>query len=161
MRNVFLSTIIIGFLFTIGSAQAKSRSVGLSQANPFQEADYLFTFGEDTARDKQSLAVVERALAGDGGNYQWLWRGARAYYYVGDEAGKNEKLGYFQKGIDVGERAVAAQPNAAEGHFWLGANYGGYSEEKGAFKALQMIKKIRAELETVLRRNDRYRDGGA
>ena len=48
-----------------------------------------------------------------------------------------------------------------EGHFWLAANYGGFSEQKGALKALQMVKKIRAEMETVLRLNDRYMDGGA
>ena len=161
MRNIFLSTVVVGFLLIVGLAQAKSRLVGVSQANPFQEADKLFTFGEDAARDKQSLAVVERALASDGGNYQWLWRAARVYYYVGDEAGKNEKLGYFQKGIDIAQRAITVQPNAVEGHFWLGANYGGYSEEKGALKALQTVKKIRAEMETVLRLNDRYCDGGA
>jgi tetratricopeptide (TPR) repeat protein len=161
MRNVFLATVFVGILLAVGLAQAKSHVADAPSASSFQEADYLFTFGENPARDKQSLAVVERALSSDGGNYQWLWRAARVLYYVGDEASKNEKLGYFQKGIDLAQRAIAAQPNAVEGHFWLGANYGGYSEEKGAFKALQTVKKIRAEMETVLRLNDRYQDGAA
>ena len=130
-------------------------------ANPFQEADHLLTVGESLERDKQSLAVIERALTTDGNNYQWLWRAARAYYYVGDGSAKNEKNSYFQKGIDAGQRAVAALPNAVEGHFWLAANYGGASEQVGALKALQTVKKIRAEMETVLRLNDRYNDGGA
>jgi tetratricopeptide (TPR) repeat protein len=154
MRNVIFSIITTGFLFAAAFAQAK-------QANLFQEADYLFTLGENLERDKQSLAVVERALVSDGSNYQWLWRAARVYYYVGDGVGKNEKLGYFQKGIAIGQRAVAALPNAVEGHFWLAANYGGFSEQTGALKALQTVKKIRAEMETVLRLNDRYNDGGA
>ncbi len=161
MRNVFLSIAIICLVLTTAFAQAKSRVVPDASANPFAEADYLFTFGESLERDKQSLAVVERALAGDGGNYQWLWRAARVSYYVGDESGKSEKLALFQKGIDLAQRAAAAQPNAVEGHFWLAANYGGYSEQKGAMKALQTVKKIRAEMETVLRLNDRYNDGGA
>ncbi len=130
-------------------------------ANPFQEADHLLTVGESLERDKQSLAAIERALTADGNNYQWLWRAARAYYYVGDGSAKNEKNSYFQKGIAFGQRAVAALPNAVEGHFWLAANYGGYSEQVGALKALQTVKKIRAEMETVLRLNDRYNDGGA
>jgi tetratricopeptide (TPR) repeat protein len=61
----------------------------------------------------------------------------------------------------AGQRAISQLPNAAEGHFWLAVNYGGYAEEKGVFKALQLVKKIRAEMETVLRLNDRYHDGGA
>ncbi len=161
MRNVIFSLVTICFLVPWVSAQAKPRAVSVPPANPFQEADRLFTFGENTERDKQSLAVIERALGGDGNNYQWLWRAARANYYVGDEAGKNDKLAYFEKGIDVAQRAVAQQPNAVEGHFWLAANYGGYSELKGALKALQTVKKIRAEMETVLKLNDRYQDGGA
>jgi FimV-like protein len=126
-----------------------------------READNLFTFGEDPGRDKQSQAIVDRELAANGNDYQWLWRAARANYYAGDDAAKAEKLRYFQKGVEAGQRAVQFQPDAVEGHFWLAANYGGYSEQRGMFKALAMIKKIRAEFETVLRLNDRYHNGGA
>lgn len=161
MHKVIFSIFVVILLLTGAFAQAKPRSASAAPPNPFQEADYLFTFGESAERDKQSLAVVERAIAADGSNFQWLWRAARVYYYVGDAAGKNEKLGYFQKGIEIAQRAISAQPNAVEGHFWLAANYGGYSEEKGALKALQTVKKIRAEMEIVLKLNDRYQDGGA
>lgn len=152
--------ILIIILSAIG-AQAQSKARAAAPVNPYREADSLFTFGENTERDKQSLAIVERALAAGATDYQWLWRAARVYYYVGDEAAKNEKQGYFQKGINVALRAVAAEPNAVEGHFWLAANYGGSSELVGALKALQTVKKIRAEMETVLKLNDRYQDGGA
>ncbi|MBL8168586.1 MAG: tetratricopeptide repeat protein [Acidobacteria bacterium] len=142
-------------------AQTKTRAATTAPVNPFAEADRLFSFGEDAARDKQSLAVIEQALASNGNEYQWLWRAARAYYYVGDGASNNAKLPFFEKGMHVGQRAIAAQPNAVEGHFWLAANYGGISEEKGAFKALALVKKIRAEMETVLKLYDRFQDGGA
>jgi FimV-like protein len=154
--SIFAACLLCASVF----AQPKANAAP-APANPFQEADHLFTFGEDPERDKQSLAVVERALAGAGNDYQWLWRAARVYYYVGDDAGKSEKLRYFEKGMDAARRAIAQQPNAVEGHFWLGANYGGYSEQKGALKALTMVKKIRVEMETVLRLNDRYQDGAA
>lgn len=159
MRNLVFSLILVLLSVSIGQAQSKYRPSASS--NPYHEADSLFTFSENTERDKQSLAVVERVLGTGTTDYQWLWRAARVYYYVGEEAANNEKLAYFQKGMAVAERAVAAEPNAVEGHFWLAANYGGFSELKGALKALQMVKKIRAEMETVLRLNDRYMDGGA
>lgn len=162
MKKAVFLIFAICFLFTSVFAQLNFRdTVASVSANLFQEADQLFTFGEDTERDKKSLGVIERALAGNGQDYQWLWRASRAYFYVGDGVAKSEKLLYFEKGINAGQRAVAEQPNAVEGHFWLAANYGGYSEQKGALKALTMVKKIRAEMETVLRLNDRYHDGGA
>lgn len=152
--------LVITFLSTfVVQAQPKARAA--APANPYHEADSLFTFGESTERDKQSLTAIERVLAAGTNDYQWFWRAARAYYYVGEDAGKNEKLAFFQKGIAVAERAVATEPNAVEGHFWLAANYGGFSEQKGALQALQTVKKIRAEMETVLKLNDRYQDGGA
>jgi tetratricopeptide (TPR) repeat protein len=107
------------------------------------------------------MDVIERALAANTNDYQWLWRASRVYYFVGEEAAKSDKASFYEKGINVGQRAVAAQPDSVEGHFWLAVNYGGYSEEKGVFKALTTVKKIRAEMETVLRLNDRYQDGGA
>ncbi|MGH9766539.1 MAG: tetratricopeptide repeat protein [Blastocatellia bacterium] len=162
MKIAVLLTLTVCFLFTPVFAQPKTETAAApANTNPFQEADNLFTFGEDAARDKQSLSVIERALTRNGNDYQWLWRAARVYYFVGDEAAKSEKAPFFEKGINAGQRAVAALPNAVEGHFWLAVNYGGYSEQKGVFKALTTIKKIRAEMETVLRLNDRYQDGGA
>ncbi|MCG3163782.1 MAG: hypothetical protein JMDDDDMK_05233 [Acidobacteria bacterium] len=162
MKRVVLLTFTLCFLLTSVFAQSKLRpDPAPVSVNPLQEADRLFTFGEDTGRDKQSLGLIERALAGNGRDYQWLWRAARAYYYAGDDAAESEKLSHFEKGISAAQRAVAEQPNAVEGHFWLAANYGGYSEQKGALKALAMVKKIRAEMETVLRLDARYHHGGA
>jgi len=162
MKIAIILTFSIFLLFSPVFAQPKPRKVvAPANTNPFQEADNLFTFGEDPARDKRSLEVIERALAANDNDYEWLWRAARAYYFVGDVAAKSEKVTFYEKGINTGGRAVAAKPDSVEGHFWLGVNYGGYSEEKGVFKALTTVKKIRAEMETVLRLNDRYQDGGA
>src|SRR5919199_1293801 len=54
--------------------------------DPVADADALFSYGEDTARDLQALATLTRALVTDAYNYQVLWRAARAYYQVGDDA---------------------------------------------------------------------------
>lgn len=131
-------------------------------ADSTREADRLFSYGADPARDRQSLAVLERAITSDQNNYQLLWRVARSYYYVGDAAaGKQEKKANFEKGIFAAERAVATQGGAVEGHFWLAANYGGWAELVGVINAYQTVKKIRAEMQTVLRINANYEDGNA
>src|SRR5919199_4622152 len=57
-----------------------------TDTDPVADADALFSYGEDTARDLQALATLTRALVTDAHNYQVLWRAARAYYQVGDDA---------------------------------------------------------------------------
>ena len=132
-----------------------------TSTDPVAAADALFSYGEDTARDLQALATLTRALGTDAHNYQVLWRAARAYYQVGDDASDSEKQGYFERGIEMGQRAVAQQPAGVEGHFWLGANYGGLSEIQGIWQAFQMVKKVRTEMETALRLQPDYEDGSA
>jgi tetratricopeptide (TPR) repeat protein len=90
-----------------------------------------------------------------------LWRAARAYYQVGNNASDREKQRYFERGIEIGQRAVAQQPAGAEGHFWLAANYGGLSEIQGIWQAFQMVKHVRTEMETALRLQPDYEDGNA
>src|SRR5689334_21459071 len=82
------------------------------------EADSLFSHGEDMARDRQALDVIARALARHTDEYQLLWRAARVYYHVGDDADAGQKQDYFARGIAAGQRAVALQPGGVEGHFW-------------------------------------------
>ena len=45
-----------------------------------------------------------------------------------------------------------------EAHFWLGAAYGGVAEQRGMFKALSLIGKVRSEMETVVRIDPAYED---
>src|SRR5215470_12017221 len=132
-----------------------------TSTDPVAEADALFSYGEDTARDLQALATLTRALVTDAHNYQVLWRTARAYYQVGDDTSDSEKQRYFERGIEVGQRAVALQPAGVEGHFWLAANYGGLSEIRGIWQALQMVKHVRTEMETALRLQPDYENGNA
>src|SRR5262249_58958474 len=151
MKTAIFLTLTVCCLLTPVFAQPKTKNVAApANANPHQEADNLFTFGDDAARDKQSMGVIERALGANGNDYQWLWRAARVYYFVGDLAAKSEKVSYFEKGISAGQRAVSAQPNGVEGHFWLGCNYGGYSDQKGMLKAVAPVSHSPSALETVL-----------
>ena len=132
-----------------------------ASTDPVADSDALFSYGEDPARDLQALATLTGALVTDAHNYQMLWRAARAYYLVGDDASDREKQRYFERGIEMGQRAVAQQPDGVEGHFWLAANYGGLSEIQGIWQALQLVKHVRTEMETALRLQPDYENGNA
>jgi tetratricopeptide (TPR) repeat protein len=124
-------------------------------------ADALFSYGEDRVADQQALALLERVLAAEPQQYQALWRAARASYHVGNEASAREKKPYFARGIVWGQQAVAQQPAGVEGHFWLGANYGGLSAVQGVFQALSLVPQLQSEMETVLQLQADYEQGNA
>ncbi len=141
--------------FLIGVAPAPPNSAAI------EEAERLFAYGADHAREKQALEILERALSIESSDYQLLWRTARSFYYTADGAIAKDKLKYLQRGIEIGQRAVSENPNGVEGHFWLGANWGGYCNEKGGITAFRNVKKVRAEMETVLRLNPAFEEGTA
>ena len=169
MHTLMICALISALLWLPLLAQAESFAVdghspistSSTRTDPIADADVLFSYGEDTARDLQALATLTRALVTDAHNYQVLWRAARAYYQVGDDASDREKQRYFERGIEMGQRAVAQQPAGVEGHFWLAANYGGLSEIRGIWQAFQMVKRVRTEMETALRLQPDYEDGSA
>ena len=169
MHKLVLLMTIASLFWIPCLAQSESLSVdGQSQSavthpsiDPSVEADRLFSHGEDPERDRQVLVTLERALVTDANNYQWLWRVARLCYHVGNGAGVDEKQPYFERGIEVGQRAIAQQPTGVEGHFWLGANYGGLSAIQNKLKALLMVPKVRAEMDMALRLQASYENGGA
>jgi hypothetical protein len=162
MRQKLAPALILCFTFALTPHAGPRARVAPPAADPARDADQLFSRGQDPARDRQSLALLERAISSDPNNYQLLWRVARSYYYVGDAAGaKQQKKTNFEKGIFAAQRAVATQGGAVEGHFWLAANYGGWAEMVGVVNAYQTVKKIRAEMQTVLRLNANYEDGNA
>ena len=129
--------------------------------DPVGDADRLFSRGDTPTQDQQAYTILESALASDGKNYDLLWRVARSAYYVGDFGVEADKIKYFDKGIAFAQRAIIFQPTSVEGHFWLAANYGGKAQLVGALKALSTVKKIRNEMQIVVKLNDAYENGNA
>jgi FimV-like protein len=143
-----------------GFAAGQSTS-GRPDPSIIEQIDNLFSWGEDPTKDRRALDLIEQSLAADGKNYQLLWRASRSYYHVGERAPKKERIKIYSQGIEVGEKATAVQGNGAEGHYWLGANIGGYCEEDGGLSALRNTKRLRAEMEAVVRLQPEYDRGNA
>ena len=130
--------------------------IASAQSPAIEQIDRLFSWGEDASRDRRALDLIEQGLAADGNNYQLLWRASRSYYHVGERAPKNDRINSYNQGIKAGEKATAVNANGAEGHYWLGANIGGYCEEDGGIAALRNTRRLRAEMEAVIRLQPEY-----
>jgi tetratricopeptide (TPR) repeat protein len=125
------------------------------------QADQLFAGRADLVKVRQGVIALRRAQAGDQGNYELAWRLARFNYFLGDhspDTGERDKA--YHDGIEAGKLAVKLQDGKPEGHFWLGANYGG-SAKTSMLAGLSEFDDIKREMETVIKLDERYQDASA
>ena len=93
------------------------------------EADRLYEGRADLMKARQAIVTLRQAQAEDPTNYDIAWRLAEFDYFLGShtsDSGEQDKD--FREGIEAGKLAVKLQDGKPEGHFWLGANYGGSAE---------------------------------
>ena len=83
-------------------------------------ADELYANRKKEQRVRDSVAILMSGVAMD---YEIEWRLGRAFFFLGQEStDKVSSLNEHIDGITFCERAVSAEPNRVEGHFWLGVN---------------------------------------
>ncbi len=132
-----------------------------SAAALIAEADKLYAEREDLARLRAGITALKRARALEPSNYDAAWRLARFSYYLGahttDEAERDRS---FREGAAAGKAAVESQADKPEGHFWLGANYGG-SAQHSTLAGLTSVDDIIKEMETVIKLDEGYQSGSA
>ena len=155
-------------VFAACSAPSESTPAAPATANAkpsaetLQQADQCYAEREDLSRVRAGLETLRRARAVDYNNFDVAWRSARLNYTLGDkttDATEREKA--FREGIEAGETAVKVEPERVEGHFWLGANQGGYAQARGPLYGLAAAEGLRKEMETVLRLDEGFQGGSA
>jgi tetratricopeptide (TPR) repeat protein len=95
------------------------------------------------------------------GDFEVAWKLSRARYWLGTNGPAAGRRAALEAGMDAANKAIAAQPDKAEGHFWLAANMGALAESFGMSQGLKYRKAIRAELEEALRLNPAFEGGSA
>jgi hypothetical protein len=125
------------------------------------EADGLYAQRLDLVKVRQAIVALRQAQADDSTNYELAWRLAKYNYYLGAHTPEStEKAKAFREGIDAGKLAIQLQNDKPEGHFWLGANYGG-NAQLSTLAGLSAVEDIRNEMETVLKLDEKYQNGSA
>lgn len=92
-----------------------------------------------------ALAYYEAALALDPGSYDALWRASRESVALGEaeeHAARRSEL--FANAEDYGRRAVAANPEDAEGHFALARALGRTALTLGSRQRIRFAAEVRA-----------------
>lgn len=121
----------------------------------------LYGQREDLMKLREGIVSLQQARTKDPGNYDAAWQLAKFNYYLATHTdNSNERDKAFRDGIEAGKSAVQLQNEKPDGHFWLGANYGGAAHHSSVL-GLASVADIRNEMETVLRLNEGYQDGSA
>ena len=133
-----------------GSADTKAAAAQITEAEPLYEGR------DDMTKARTAVTILRQAHAADYGNYEAAWKLARAAFFVGDRTDNDtERDDMFREGTMAGKAAVQLQPNKPEGHFWLGANYGGTAAHS-TLSNLSSFQDIKREMEAVLKLDESY-----
>src|SRR2546426_11804707 len=125
------------------------------------EADRLYEGRADLMKVRQAIVALRQAQAGDPANYDIAWRLAEFNYFLGSHSSDpSEKDKAFREGIEAGKLAVKLQDGKPEGHFWLGANYGGLAEIS-TLAGLTEAADNKREMATVIKLDEKYKDASA
>ncbi len=126
-----------------------------------RQADDLYSGRADLLKVRQGIIALQQAQASDPSNYELAWRLAKFNYYLGSHSTDAvEKANALHDGIEAGKLAVQLQPERPDGHFWLGANYGG-NAQISTLAGLADVDDIKNEMETVLKIDERYQGASA
>src|ERR1051325_10135605 len=167
-REMLRSALVTSALFSMvlggvachrGASDSSSSTGGphaKMSADKIAEAESLYAGRGAMTNARAAVTALRQAHAADYGNYEAAWKLARAAFYVGDRTdNETERFAMFEEGTDAGTAAVQLQPNKPEGHFWLGANYGGAAAHS-TLSNLSSFRDIKGEMETVLKLDESY-----
>ena len=141
--------------------EAEPATPAVSASDDITLADQLYAQREDLMQLRRGIVSLRQALIKDPANYDAAWKLAKFNYYLATHTDDtNERNNAFRDGIEAGKTAVNLQNEKPDGHFWLGANYGGAAEHS-TIQGLATVNDIRKEMETVLRLDEGYQDGSA
>lgn len=125
-------------------------------AERIAEADKLYEGREELSKARVAVAALRQARTADYGNYEAAWKLARASFYVAEHSDNDsERDDMYREGTEAAKAAVQLQPDKPDGHFWLGANYGG-SAAHSTLANLSSFQDIKHEMETVLKLDEGY-----
>jgi len=165
-RNIGLFLLVLLLPILAGAcrkaaSEAQVRGTARPAAEAIAEADQLYNGRSDLTKVRQALVALRQAQADDPTNYELAWRLAKFNYYLGEHSSEStEKEKSFYDGIAAGKLAVKLQDGKPDGHFWLGANYGG-NAKLNVLAGLSDFEDIKQEMETVIKLDEGYQSGSA
>src|SRR5262249_57399490 len=108
-------------------------------------------YHEDVARLDRARDVLEAALAKDR-QVDAMAMLSYVQFLIGDvrAATPEDKLAAYDRGREIGRRAVELAPRSHDAHLWYAINTARWGETKGVLRSLFLLPTIREELTILL-----------
>jgi len=126
--------------------------------SPFEEARQLVaSYHTDLNRLDRARDLLENLLKTDR-QVEAMILLSRIYFLWGDvrATSTEEKLQAYDRGREIGKRAVELAPKNPESHFWYATNTGRFGQTKGVFRSLFLLPTVKQELEIILELNPKH-----
>jgi|UniRef100_A0A7V3RHY6 tetratricopeptide (TPR) repeat protein len=82
---------------------------------------------------------------------------SKVCYLMGDaQKNKEDKLKFYNQGIEYGKKAIRIDKNSIWAHFWYMVNLGRSGQLKGVLNSLGIVSEVKKEIEIVLKLNPRH-----
>jgi tetratricopeptide (TPR) repeat protein len=122
----------------------------------------LARYHEDPARIDRARELLESALRTER-RVDTMVMLARACLLAGDVRARSreEKLAAYERGREIGQRAIELAPGNEEAHLWYVANMGRWGQTKGVMRSLFLVPAVREELDVIFKINPRSAPGHA
>ena len=145
----------------VRTATAQTPAVPVGSASPAADPDALYRDRERAASAVAAERIWAERVAARAGDFESAWKLARARYWLGTNGpgSLDEKKRALERGIEAGRVAMAAQPAAADGHFWMAANMGALADAHGLRQGIKYRTPIKTALKAALKAQPSYLDG--
>jgi tetratricopeptide (TPR) repeat protein len=144
-----------------GTSPSADRLSARPVGDAITTADQLYAGRTDLVKVREGLVALRQGQLENQGNYDLAWRLAKFNYYLGAHTtDSTERDKAFHDGIAAGKMAVQLQDNKPEGHFWLGANYGG-NAKNSVLAGLSDVDEIKRQMEAVIKLDEGFQSGSA
>jgi tetratricopeptide (TPR) repeat protein len=150
----------VAFVLTLAAAPTSAQAPAQT---PAQAARALIArYDQDPARLDRARDLLEAALTEER-RLDTLITLSYIYFLVGDirAHSTDAKLAAYDRGRELGKRAVELAPRDEEAHLWYAINTGRWGQTKGVLRSLFLLSTVRAEIETILELNPRSVRGRA
>ena len=127
-------------------------AVPVAAQTPVESARALVArYHENPANIDKARDLLEAALAKDRQPDTMVML-AYVYFLVGDVRAQStdDKLAAYDKGREMGKRAVELAPKNPEAHVWYGINTGRWGQTKGIMRSLFLLPTVREEVDATL-----------
>jgi predicted Zn-dependent protease len=108
-------------------------------------------YHEDPAVIDRARDLLEAALARDR-QIESMTMLSYIHFLWGDNRAKTdeERIAAYDRGRQIGERAVELAPKSAEAHLWFAINTARYGQVRGIMRSLFLLPTVQREIETIL-----------